>query len=70
MKGGTEEVERYIQCERCVIGVVNREAGTGFNDVIKSVESFVYLRDTFNAGGGCLSVVTAWVHVGWTNSGN
>ena len=35
------------------------------NDVIESVESFVYLRDKFNAGRGCLSAVTARVLVRW-----
>ncbi len=30
------------------------------------VESFVYLGDKLNAGGGCLSAITARVRVGWT----
>ena len=45
--------------------MVNTQTETGLNDVIESVESFVYLKDTFCEGGGCLSAVTARTHVGW-----
>ena len=65
MKAALKKVEGTYKCKRCVNGVVNREAETGLNGVIGSVESFVYLRDRFNLGGGCLSVVMARVRVRW-----
>jgi hypothetical protein len=36
----------------------------GLNDGIERVESYVYLGDTLNAGGGCISSVTTRVRVG------
>ena len=41
--------------------MITRKAETGLNDGIERVESFVYLWDKLNAGGGCLSAVTARV---------
>ena len=35
------------------------------NDGIEIVVNCVYLGDKLNAGGGCLSAVTARVRVGW-----
>ena len=54
-------------CKRCIIinDVVNREAETVLNDGIERVESFMYLGDKFNAGGGCLSAVMARVRMVW-----
>ena len=65
VKCALKKVEGTFKCKRCVNGVVNREAETGLNDGIERVESFVYLGDKLNAGGGCLSAVTARVRVGW-----
>ena len=65
MKGALEKVEGTFKCERCANGVVNREAETGLNDVIERVESFMYLMNKFNAGGGRLSAVPARIRVGW-----
>jgi hypothetical protein len=44
---------------------MNREAETGLNDGIERVESYVYLGNKLNAGGGCLNAVTSRVRVGW-----
>jgi hypothetical protein len=43
---------------------MNREAETGLNDGIERVESYVYLGNKLNAGGGCLNAVTSRVRVG------
>ena len=65
MKGALKKVEGTFKCKRCENGVTIREAETGLNDGIEKVKSFVYLGDKLNAGGGCLSAVTARVCVGW-----
>jgi hypothetical protein len=65
VKGGLKKVEGMFKCKRCVNGKICKEAETGLNDGIERVESFVYLGDKLNAGGGCLSAVTARVRVGW-----
>ena len=55
-----------FRCKRCVNHMVNRiKAETGLSYVNERMESFVYLGDKFNAGGGCLSAVTARVSVRW-----
>ena len=66
VKGALQKVEGVFQCERCVGGVVvdNAKEDCVIDDVGR-VESFVYLGDELNAGGGCLSAVTARVRVGW-----
>jgi hypothetical protein len=45
--------------------MINREAEMGLNDGIERVESYVYLGNKLNAGGGCLNAVTSRVRVGW-----
>ena len=65
VKGALKKVEGVFQCKRWVGGVVLAEGVEGMNDGIEMVESFVYLGDKLNAGGGCLSTVTARVRVGW-----
>ena len=46
-------------------GMSEAGAETGLYDGIERVESFVHLGDKLNVGGGCLSLVSARVHVGW-----
>ena len=53
MKCALKKVEGTFRCKRCVNGVVSREEETGLNDGSERVESFVYLGDKLNAGGGC-----------------
>ena len=65
VKGALKKVEGTFKCKRCVQGVINMEAQLGLSDGIERVESFVYLGDKLNAGGGCSSAVTARVRVGW-----
>ena len=65
VKGALKKVEGTFKCKRCVNGVTIREAEKGLNEGIEKVESFVYLGDKLNAGGGCLSAVTVRVRVGW-----
>ena len=66
MKGALKKVEGMFRCRRCVCGVVVdsgvREEMSGG---VERVEGFVYLGDKLNAGGGCMSAVTARVRVGW-----
>ena len=64
VKGALKKVEGVFRCKRCVRGVVLAEGVGGMNDGIERVESFVYLGDKLNAGGGCSSAVTARVRVG------
>ena len=66
VKGALQKVEGVFQCKRCVGGVVvdDEEEDCVIDDVGR-VESFVYLGDELDAGGGCLSAVTARVRVGW-----
>jgi hypothetical protein len=65
VKGVLKKVEGTFKCKRCVSGAMNREAETGLNDGIERVESYVYLGNKLNAGGGYLNAVTSRVHVGW-----
>lgn len=65
VRGALKKVEGMFKCRRCVSGVIDMEAQLGLNDGIERVESFVYLGDKLNAGGGCLSAVMARVRVGW-----
>jgi hypothetical protein len=65
VKGALKKVEGTFKCKRGVNGVINREAAMGLNDGIETVESYVYLGDKLNAGGGCLNAVTARVRLGW-----
>jgi hypothetical protein len=64
VKGALKKVEGMFKCKRCVNGMINREAVMGLNDGIERVEGYVYLGDKLNAGGGCLSAVTARARVG------
>jgi hypothetical protein len=43
---------------------MNRKAETDLNDGIERVESYVYLGNKLNAGGGCLNAVRSRVRVG------
>ena len=54
-----------FKCRRCVNDAVSCVTKSGLNGGVERVESFVYLGDTLNAGGGCLNAVTARVRVGW-----
>jgi hypothetical protein len=65
VKGALKEVEGTFKCKRCVSGMINREAEMSLNDGIERVESYVYLGNKLNAGGGCLNAVTSRVRVGW-----
>jgi hypothetical protein len=65
VKGALKKVEGTFKCKRCVSGAMNREAETGLTDGIERVESYVYLGNKLNAGGGCLNAVTSRVRVGW-----
>ena len=65
VKGALKKVEGVFRCKRCVSGVRLAGRGEGMKDGIERVESFVYLGDKLNAGGGCLSAVTARVRAGW-----
>jgi hypothetical protein len=65
VKGALKKVEGTFKCKRCVSGAMNREAETGLNDGIERVESYVYLGNKLNGGGGCLNAVTSRVRVGW-----
>ena len=65
VKGALKKMENRFQCKRCSQGVLDVEARLDLNTDIEKVESFVYLGDKLNAGGGCLSAVTARVRVGW-----
>ena len=65
VKGALTKVEGTFKCKRCIIGVANVESKAGMNEGIDRVESFVYLGDKLNAGGGCLNAVTSRVRVGW-----
>ena len=65
VKGALKKVKGTFKYKSCINDVVNREAEAGLDDDIERVESFMYLGDKLNAGGGCLSVVTARVRVGW-----
>jgi hypothetical protein len=65
VKGALKKVEGTFKCKRCVSGAINREAETGLNDGIERVESYVFLGNKLNAGGGCLNTVTSRVRVGW-----
>jgi hypothetical protein len=64
VKGALKKVEGTFKCKRCVSGAMNREAETGLNDGIERVESYVYLGNKLNVGGGCLNAVTSRVRVG------
>jgi hypothetical protein len=65
VKGALKKVEGTFKCKRCVSEAMNREVETGLNDGIERVESYVYLGNKLNAGGGCLNAVTSRVRVGW-----
>ena len=56
---GALKVEGTFKFKRCINDVVNRDAEAGLNDGIERVESFIYLGDKLNVGGGCLSAMTA-----------
>ena len=65
VKGVLKKVEGAFRCKRCVNGVVAKDREESMNGGIERVESFAYLGSKLNAGGGCLSAVTARVRVGW-----
>ena len=43
VKGALKLVESMFKSKRCINGVINREAETGWNDGVERVVSFVYL---------------------------
>ena len=65
VKGALKKVEGVFRCKTCVKGVLDMEKEKGMSCGVERVDSFVYLGNKLNAGGGCLSAVTARVRVGW-----
>ena len=65
VKGSLKKVECIFRCRVCVQGRVVAGNMEGMDDGRESVRSFVYLGDKLNAGGGCLSAVTARIRAGW-----
>ena len=64
IKGALTKVKGQFKCKRCVDGVARSDVVEELGGGIERVESFVYLGDKLNAGGGSLSAVTARVRVG------
>ena len=46
-------------------GVLDMEKEKSMKGDVERVDSFVYSGNKLNAGGGCLSAMTARVRVGW-----
>mgnify|MGYP003401710716 FL=1 len=65
VKGSLKKVEGVFRCRVCVQGRVVAGSTESMDDGIERVRSFVYLGDKLNAGGGCLSAVTARIRAGW-----
>ena len=65
VKGALKKMEGVFQCKRCVRGELAVDEEISMSDGIERVDSFVYLGNKLNAGGGCLSTATARVRVGW-----
>ena len=59
-----KKVEGVFKCKRCTEPLIKRNGREEMKDGIERVESFVYLGDKLNAGGGCLSAVTSRVRAG------
>ena len=57
-------MEGVFRCKTCVNGVLDMGKEESMNCGVERVDSFVYLGNKLNAGGGCLSAVTARVRVG------
>jgi hypothetical protein len=63
--GSLKKVEGVYRCRVCVQGRVVADVAENMGDGRERVRSFVYLGDKLNAGGGCLSAVTARIRAGW-----